>query len=140
MRFRYLLDPLFLVCLVLYFVNRWVLRSLMPGCFFGSHLNGLICIPFCVPIMLFILRQLRLRPDDSPPHSYEIIVPLLLWSLIFEIWLPTVAAFRGLATPDHRDVLCYTLGALVAAVVWKFLYGRRHPTRTTRRSPRGASC
>ncbi len=119
MRFRYLRDPLFLVCFGLYFVNRWVLEIQIPDSFFGNHLNDLMCIPFCVPIMLFILRRLRLRPDDSPPHSHEIIVPLVLWAAIFEMWLPNITAFRGLATPDHLDVLCYTIGALIAGVVWK---------------------
>lgn len=129
MKFRYLLDPLFLICFGLYFVNRWVLEIQMPRSFFTNHLNDLMCIPFCVPIMLFILRRLRLRPDDSSPHSYEIIVPLVLWGLVFEIWLPTITAFRGLATPDHRDVLCYTLGALIAGVVWKIQYRKERPTR-----------
>jgi len=134
MRFRYLLDPLFLICFALYCVNRWVLKPQMPGSFFTSHLNDLMCIPFCVPIMLFMLRVLRLRTDDSPPHSYEIVVPLLLWAAMFEIWLPSVPFFRGLATRDHRDVLYYTIGALIAGVVWKAYYRKE---RTTKASPRG---
>ena len=128
MKFSYLLDPLFLFCFGLYFVNRWVLEIHVPDSFFTNYLNDLICIPFCVPIMLFILRMLRLRPDDSPPHSYEIIVPVVAWAVAFEFWLPTVTAFQGLATADHRDVLCYTVGALVAGVVWKMQYPVARPT------------
>ena len=81
MAFRYLLDPLFLFCFLLYFVNRWILEVYVPGTFFASYLNDLICIPFWVPIMLFFMRKCGLRGDDSPPRSYEIIVPLILWSL-----------------------------------------------------------
>jgi len=131
MKFRYLLDPLFLICFGLYFLNRCVLEIQMPGSFFTNYLNDLICIPFCVPIMLFILRTLRLRSDDSPPHSYEIIVPLVLWAVAFEIWLPTITIFRGLASPDHRDVLCYTLGALFAGMVWKIQYRKQRPRRAS---------
>ena len=118
MAFRYLLDPLFLFCFLLYFVNRWILEVYVPGTFFASYLNDLICIPFWVPIMLFFMRKCGLRGDDSPPRSYEIIVPLILWSVAFEIWLPATAAFQGLATADHRDVLCYAIGAAVAGVWW----------------------
>jgi hypothetical protein len=128
MRFRYLSDRLFLCCVGLYVVNRWVLEVLFPRSFFSHHLNDLICIPFWVPIMLFLLRKLRLRPHDHPPLSYEILVPLITWAVIFEMWLPAVAAFRGLATPDHRDVLFYTLGALIAAVIWRKEYPEAPPT------------
>ncbi len=127
MRFRYLLDPLFLLCFVLYFVNRWLLKSLWPRGFFHSHFNDLICIPFWVPIMLFALRKLRLRSDDAAPRSYEVLIPLLLWSVIFELVLPRLGPFRRLATPDHEDILFYCLGALAATVFWRVWYEPRWP-------------
>ena len=74
--------------------------------------------------MVWTMRVLRLRTHDSAPNLHEIIVPLLLWSVIFEIWLPGTELFHGLATADHRDILCYTLGALIAGVVWHTLYER----------------
>jgi len=129
MNFRYLKDPLFLTCLALYFINRWVLKPLLPVGFFPNHLNDLICLPFWVPIMIFGLRKLGLRPDDRSPHSYEILIPLLLWSVVFELYLPQVSCFRHLATADPIDILYYTLGGLAAYGFWAIYY-RPHPVET----------
>ena len=65
MRFGYLRDPLFLVCVAAYFLNRFVFKAVWQTGFVHEHLNDLICIPFWVPIMLFAQRKLRLRrcPD-----------------------------------------------------------------------------
>ena len=62
MRFRYLRDPLFLACVVVYFVNRFVLKAVWEAGFVHTHLNDLICVPFWVPIMLWVERRsLKLR-------------------------------------------------------------------------------
>jgi hypothetical protein len=127
MPFRYLRDPLFLLCLVIYFTNRLVLKHLAPGGFLHEHLNDLICIPFWVPIVVWGMRKMGLRRDDAPPHADEIILPLLLWSVIFEVSLPQTRTFRGLATADYLDVLWYTVGALGAAVGWGWWYRERDP-------------
>jgi hypothetical protein len=124
MRFRYLRDPLFLTCLVLYFVNRLLLKPLLPWTFLHSYLNDVICIPFWVPIMLLLMRGCHLRHDDGPPRSHEVLIPLMLWSLVFEVWLPQTETFRRLATADHLDVLSYTAGALLAGVFWRYYYGQ----------------
>ena len=122
MTFKYLRDPLSLFCLGLYFLNRFVFKPYVPLPFFRDHLNDVICIPFWVPIMLFLMRKCRLRKDDAPPRSYEILIPLVLWSFVFEVWLPVTALFRGLATADYLDVLSYTCGALAAALFWRWHY------------------
>lgn len=124
MRFRYLADPLFLFCVTLYFVNRWFLKPYFPNDFSRDSLNDVICIPFWIPIMLFIMRKLHLRRDDAPPRGSEIIIPLIFWSWFFELYLPFVPFFKHLATSDSTDILSYTLGALFAAVFWKIWYGR----------------
>jgi len=84
-RFRYLRDPLFLVCIVGYFLNRWVLKRTWDGGFLHEHFNDLICIPFWVPIMLWMQRRLGLRPRDDVPHAHEVVIPLLLWSVILTV-------------------------------------------------------
>jgi hypothetical protein len=122
MRFRYLRDPLFLFCVALYFANRLLLKRVFSWGFFHSYLNDVICIPFWVPIMLFIMRRCRLRLEDGAPRSYEILLPLLLWSAVFELWLPRTDTFKGLATADYLDVLSYTVGALLATVFWGHYY------------------
>ena len=128
MRFRYLRDPLFLTCFVLYFVNRFLIKRLLPVGFFHDHFNDLICLPFWVPIMVLLMRKTGLRRDDGPPHAEEILIPLVVWSAIFELYLPQVGYFRHLATPDPLDVLCYALGGLLAVGVWQVTYRARRRT------------
>jgi hypothetical protein len=125
MKFRYLLDPLFLVCVGVYVLNRCVLEVWWPGTFFGSYVNDLICIPFCVPVMIGLLKVLGLRPGDAPPQIYEIIIPLNLWSLAFEVWLPRMAAVGDRFTADPLDVLFYVVGAIIAGAVWAWTYRNR---------------
>jgi hypothetical protein len=122
MRFRYLKDPLFLVCMFLYFVNRWFLKLHFSNEFLHDYLNDVICIPFWVPIMLFIMRKMHLRTGDGPPRGSEILIPLIVWSCVFEVCLPVVPYFNRLATSDYRDIISYTGGALLAALVWKAWY------------------
>jgi len=129
MRFQYLKDPLFLFCVTLYFVNRWVFKPHFPGDFLHNSLNDVICIPFWIPIMLFLMRKIHLRGDDVPPRGSEILIPLIIWSWFFEIVLPCVPFFKHLATSDYHDVLSYTEGALVAAIFWKIWY-RQKPAST----------
>ena len=130
MKFRYLTDPLFMICLALYAINRFVIKVYLPNTFSISYLNDIMCIPFWVPIMLFIMRRLGLRRGDQPPQSYEILIPLILWSVVFEIWLPRVPIFYGLANADHRDILFYTLGALIAAIWWQRYYPIPNPSHS----------
>jgi hypothetical protein len=122
MTYKYLRDPLFLFCFALYFANRWLFKPLLPNAFSQCYLNDLICIPFWVPIMLYGMRRLRLRSDDAPPQSYEILIPLLLWSFVFEYWLPYTSLLHGRTVSDPVDILFYTLGALAASLFWKRWY------------------
>src|SRR5690242_306095 len=101
MLFRYLRDPLFLFCVVLYFVNRLLLKPFLHdgfvGAFLHDSLNDVICIPFWVPIMVWMMRKVKLRTSDAVPQGAEILIPLLLWSWFFELILPKLAPFRHLA-------------------------------------------
>ncbi len=126
MKFRYLRDPLFVACFILYFVNRWLLRPAFSLTFLHSYLNDVICIPFWVPIMLYGMRRTGLRRNDDPPHPHEVIIPLLIWSAVFELWLPQTRLFQGRAVADPLDIMAYTLGALGATLFWQASYGRRH--------------
>jgi len=127
MRFRFLKDPLFLACLVVYFVNRWVMKPHFPNPFSSNYLNDLICIPFWLPIMLLMMTKLRLRSGTAPPDACEILVPLILWSWLFESFLPRTNLFKEFEVSDHVDVLCYATGALFAGLFWKMWYGSAHP-------------
>ncbi len=131
MPFKYLRDPLFLFCFILYFLNRWILKLLFPIPFLHNSLNDLICIPFWVPIMLWGMRKTGLRTDDAPPQWYEIILPLIVWSIVFEMILPQIKFFRHLATADPADIMYYTLGALGASLFWQRWYSEKRTGRTS---------
>jgi hypothetical protein len=140
MRFAYLRDPLFLGSALVYLVNRLVLKPLLPNAFCHSYLNDLLCLPLWVPVMLWIMRRLGLRNHDGPPDLHEILVPLILWSIVFEVLLPEVPGFTGLAVSDHVDVLFYAAGGLLAAGFWATWY--RQPSlavapETERSDPHG---
>ena len=125
MAFRYLRDPLFLVCFSAYWVHR-ILRILeLSTPLLRGYLNDVICIPFWLPIMLWAERRLGLRQHDDPPHTFEIVIPLVIWTVVFEVVLPTTETFTGLAVPDPNDVLCYALGGFVSAQFWQWWYRRR---------------
>lgn len=127
MQFLYLCDPLFRSCLVLYFINRWIFKRLWDAGFFHDHLNDLMCIPFWVPIMLWAQRRVGLRDSDGPPLASEILIPLFVWSWLFEMILPRIGPFRERAVSDHLDILYYTVGALIAIAFWAWWY--REPVR-----------
>ncbi len=124
MRYGYLRDPLFVSCVALYFVNRWMLKPLFPCAFVNGYVNDLLCIPFWLPITLYLMRSLKLRGGDGPPDGGEIIVCLLVWSFVFELVVPQLRLFKGVAFTDPLDILAYTVGALLAAVYWRIWYGR----------------
>ncbi len=130
MKFRFLLDPLFVFCFVLYFVNRLLLKPYVPNTFSQNYLNDLILIPFWLPIMLFTMRLVRLR-DTRPPRVHEVLIPLVLWSVWFEFILPYTAAFKGLSIADPYDILFYGLGALASILFWKLWYKRLHTTQSS---------
>ena len=137
MQYPYLRDPLFLVSLVLYCANRWIAKPWFPNTISRCYFNDLICIPFWVPIMLFVMRVLKLRPATAPPQWHEILIPLLLWSVVFELIAPQTHMFRGIAFTDYADILCYASGALIAALFWRRYTepGREQTGQTTGASP-----
>ncbi len=122
--FLYLRDPLFLACLGLYFINRWIFKSIWHDGFVHNHFNDLICIPFWVPIMLWFQRRAGFRESDGPPLAGEIIIPLFVWSWVFEIILPSTRLLGDRVVSDYRDILYYSIGALLAGSFWRWWYGK----------------
>lgn len=124
MKFRYLTDPLFLVTVVIYLLNRFIFEPYIPCSFFSSYVNDLICIPFCVPIMLWGMRITRARRHDLPPTLAEIMIPLLVWSIAFELIFPNVGPLVGRAIADPNDILCYAICAWFSLAFWQRWYAR----------------
>jgi hypothetical protein len=130
-RFLYLRDPLFVSCVVLYFANRWIFKALWRAGFVHDHLNDLICIPFWVPIMLWGQRRLGLRASDGAPLANEIILPLFVWSWVFEYLLPRSRLVGDRAVADYLDILYYSLGASLAAAFWAWRYRARSDSQAS---------
>ena len=113
--FAYLRDPLFVLCCILYALNRWALKPILHVPFLQYWFNDLLLIPCALPFVLWIQRRMHLRHDDSPPSFTEVSVHLLLWSLLFEVIGPHL--FRH-ATGDFLDVLAYVAGGVFALAWW----------------------
>jgi len=118
-RFRYLRDPLFLVCVAAYGLNRFAVRPLWPEFTFArSYLNDCLCIPFWLPGLLLACRKLRIRCHDDPPLPGEALGLLIAWSFWFEVLAPVLPPFRGRSIADPWDVVAYAWGAVGAMLFW----------------------
>ena len=119
--FRYCLDPVFLTAAALYVLNLLVFKPLARGHvhFFEYYGNSLLCIPVCLPPVLYVYRLLGLREPRSFPTRFEILSHLIVWSLFFK-WLGPVV-IKGpfaWAAADPWDVLWYWVGAVIADGFW----------------------
>lgn len=114
-RFRYLRDPLFLLSVTAYALNRWLLKPFLPSPFLHGHFADLLVIPAALPGTLWAQRLTGLRLHDLAPSWSEIIFHLAIWTFICEyvgpIWL-----HHG--TADWRDVAAYAFGAILSYLWW----------------------
>lgn len=115
-------DRLFWACAALYFINRFFLKSVFSAAFFHSYLNDLICVPIWIPVMITLMKSFGLRDDDSPPHAFETLIAIVIWSIVFEILLPETVFFQNWATSDHQDILFYALGGVIATIYWQWIW------------------
>jgi len=116
-KFKYLLDPLFLLSLAIYFINKssFLEHEFWSCKFCNYYLNDLLLVPVLVPIILFFSRIFKFRNGYSPPMFLEIIVPLSIWSIAFELIGPF---YFGKGTSDPVDVFAYCLGGLTSWLIW----------------------
>ena len=49
-------------------------------------------------------------------------IPLFVWSWLFEIFLPGSTLLGERAVSDYRDIFYYSLGAALAGGLWKWWY------------------
>ena len=115
-RFRYLFDPLCVVCCALYALNRWEIKPHTHLAFFRFWFNDLLLIPCALPPLLQVYRWLKLRVHDQRPSAAEVFGHLILWSALFEWAGPHL--MRG-TTGDWRDVVAYAAGSVTAFICWR---------------------
>jgi len=126
MPFRYLTDPLFLCCFTAYWLHRGLAVLDLSTPFLRGYLNDVICVPFWLPMMLWLLKMLGLRRNDGPPNAIEVVIPVLIWSLLFEVVLPNQDFWPVPTVGDPYDILAYWLGAMLSVLFWNWYYaGRR---------------
>ncbi len=122
MPFRYLRDPLCVTAFVLYWLNRFIIKPYSDVGFFRNYFNDLICIPLFVPVVLLLARVCGLRNHDQPPQIHEILLPLLVWSIMFELLLPRHQFWAQWVVGDPFNVLWYCTGAFIASNWWRRHY------------------
>jgi len=115
-RFRYLGDPLCLVCCAVYVVNRFCLKPHFASRFLHGYLSDILLIPCALPLVLWLQRYIGLREHDERPRIGEVVFHLLVWSLLFELAGPFIVSH---ATADLRDIIAYAFGAIFAMIWWK---------------------
>ena len=114
-RFGYLRDPLFLVAVAGYALNRWLLKPLLPWPFLHNHFNDLLLIPAALPIVLWMQRLTGLRAHDLTPSWMEMLLHLVIWSVICEFIGPFIL-HHGRADP--WDAAAYAVGGMAARLWW----------------------
>ena len=120
-KFKFLFDPIFLFSSSLYIINKAILSNyeFWKYNFFKNYLNDILLVPVLVPIILFFLYVFKFRKNPSPPVLLEILLPLGIWAIAFEIIGPF---YFGKGTSDPIDVLAYCFGGLISWEVWKHDY------------------
>lgn len=114
--FRYLADRLCCVALLLYCLNRLILKPHFSSPFLHNHFNDLLLIPVALPVVLWLQRLTGLRSHDNSPTWPEMIFHWAVWSLICEAIGPFWLHF---GTADIWDVVCYAIGGIAACVWWQ---------------------
>ena len=109
----------------MYFVNRWLLRPHVSGGVAGAFLHGyltdLLAMPISIPVMIWLLQACKRRGLERP-SAFEIFTLLLVFSVLFEVWLPHTTRFGPFAPGDPFDVLAYCTGGALAWLWWKWRY------------------
>jgi hypothetical protein len=106
---RTLRHPLFLLCALLFCLNRALELGQVYIWPLYAYLDDLLCLPLTLGIILAVQRA-YFRNDSMTVPVAHIAFAVTALSLFFEALLPL---YKGLYTADVLDVGVYALGALV---------------------------
>jgi hypothetical protein len=131
-RFGYWRDPVFLIGLAVYVVNRELIKPFLThySSFFHGHLNDGLTVPVALPIYLFVYRLIGFRPDDEPPRWWEVALHAAVWMVFFE-WFGPVILRHGVYDPI--DDWCIAGGGFIAWAIWQ--NGRLMRTHPSKKIP-----
>lgn len=126
--FAYLADPVFIISVLLYTLNRFVFKPHhIGGWFTHGYLNDVLCLPIFVPVTLYAVRVLGVRRGHAAPRAWEIVVCFLAFVAVFQIVTPRFPRVF-ITAGDPLDVIAYAAGGMVAHRFWT----GRHPPKRTR--------
>ncbi len=116
--FGYWRDPIFLVSLATYVVNRALIKPNLHyySPLFHGHLDDSLTVPVALPLYLFVYRRLGLRPDDEPPRWWEVALHLAVWEIFFK-WYGPLTLHKG--AYDPVDAWCIGGGGVIAWMLWQ---------------------
>jgi hypothetical protein len=116
--FRYWRDPVFLISVAVYALNRFCVKPHLHhySPLFHGHLDDILTTPVALPIYLLVYRWIGLRPDDLPPRSWEIGLHVAVWIVFFE-WFGPLILHVGVYDP--MDDWSIAGGAVVAWALWQ---------------------
>ena len=114
-RFRFIRDPLFLLCLSAYALNELLLKPASSAPFLHRYFSDLLLIPCALPPLLWVHRGVGIRTGDQPPLASEVALHLALWSVLIE-WIGPNLVPR--AVGDPLDVVAYAIGGGLSLAWW----------------------
>lgn len=119
--FGYWRDPIFLICVAIYVINRILIKPNLHqySPLFHGHLNDSLTVPVLLPIYLLVYRRIGLRPDDQPPRWWEVALHLAVWDVFFKWYGPVV---MHVGVYDPLDIWCITGGGFVAWMLWQRIW------------------
>ncbi len=102
-----LLNPLFIIAVVLAGANQLAERLGIHIPVIHSYLDDILCLPIVLTVGLAAYRIIIPNYTLSRWHIWSLVVML---TVIFEVYLPTTS---NLYTADFLDPVAYSIGALL---------------------------
>jgi hypothetical protein len=116
--FRYLADPVCITSLILYTINRYVLKPHhIGGWFTHGYLNDVLCLPLFVPMILYFQHIIGLRKGFEYPHVWEILQNFAAFTVIFQAVIPRFPK-TFISAGDPYDIIAYLVGGVIAGFYW----------------------
>jgi hypothetical protein len=104
---------------MLYPINRWYLKPHhIGGWFTHGYLNDVLCLPLFLPMILYVQRVFGVRRDDDYPGWWEILQHWVIFTVVFELILPTMPRLFT-HTQDPWNAVAYLAGGVIAGVFWR---------------------
>ncbi|MFD2999819.1 magnesium citrate secondary transporter [Pontibacter toksunensis] len=101
-------HPLFLICLLLFCLNRMLELGQVFLWPLYAYLDDLLCLPLTLSLILAVQRAYFRNQSIAIPVKH-IFFAVAAYAVCFELLLPL---YKPLYTADVLDVLAYALGAV----------------------------